>query len=340
MMNIRLFILSFCCIFVSFLLLNCATMRSQYDEARRIDSIEMYEKYLENYPDSSYNKEIKNRIMELNFEDAMNQDTTFAYKKFLEKYPYSQYSAGINKKLIEIMDKRYEQVMRKGTTEAYTEFLEEYPNSPYNRDIQIKITIMTEWNNATKEDNMLTYKKFVNNYPNSIHVEQAKKRIKEIPIEKWEDAKNEDTILSYQKFIAEYKDSKFIPDAKKRIKYIENIESRFITVKIHIRALSYLRNWEEEFKDGVKYFISTYNPIKRFDEIKSTEEIGLGTLNYQGLFDVCRASFITGSQFLIIGTAHWPKVFGKVNLFIVPNIPKYIKLFKRYDKCIEVKFIL
>ncbi len=73
-------------------IVSCASVVSQYTKTREIDTIEAYEEFIKNYPDSEFVNEAKKRIEELeDFEVAKTKNTIDSYRAFINKYPESEY---------------------------------------------------------------------------------------------------------------------------------------------------------------------------------------------------------------------------------------------------------
>ena len=67
----------------------------EYNEAKKVDNVESYEKFLQKYPDSEYSTEVKDSIMIKRYNMAKEETTKKAYSEFLNYYPDSKFSAEI-----------------------------------------------------------------------------------------------------------------------------------------------------------------------------------------------------------------------------------------------------
>ena len=80
-------------IVISILLAGCASQQSMHKKAVETNTVEKYEEFLQKYPDSEYQSEVKEKIIELEFSNARSKNTISAFETFLEKYPDNKYKS-------------------------------------------------------------------------------------------------------------------------------------------------------------------------------------------------------------------------------------------------------
>jgi hypothetical protein len=68
----------------------------QYKKAKKINTIEGYESFIEKYPNSKFVELAEYSIDSLRYQEVKNIGTEDAYRKFLEDYPNTKYSKEIN----------------------------------------------------------------------------------------------------------------------------------------------------------------------------------------------------------------------------------------------------
>jgi hypothetical protein len=67
--------------------------KSDFKEARSLDTPEAYEEFLDKHPDSKeYSSTAKKRLEELFFREAMKENTYEAYARFVKRFPYGPYA--------------------------------------------------------------------------------------------------------------------------------------------------------------------------------------------------------------------------------------------------------
>lgn len=101
---------------------------NRWTEAQQLNTIEAYEQFLRDVPDSRYRTEAKSRIENLTWQQTQQANTIEAYNRFLQAYPQSLKR--------EDALRRREDLDWKHTTEvnsldAYKLFLQKYPKGPH-----------------------------------------------------------------------------------------------------------------------------------------------------------------------------------------------------------------
>lgn len=122
--------------FFIIILAGCESMESRWQDAQSKNTVEAYENFIKDYPESPFDEEAKGKIIELQFESAKEKNTILAYEEFIEKYPESSFIEEAQSKITEL---QYEIVRQKNTTEDYKKFIEQYPLSSYAKDAQNEI---------------------------------------------------------------------------------------------------------------------------------------------------------------------------------------------------------
>lgn len=94
---------------------------SDFDAAKKANTVAIYDAFVKNYPNSKYIQEINSLNEAALLAQAKATDTAEIYGKFLKKYPDSNHTEEI------LLD----WARKTGTTDAYDKFLEKYPKSKY-----------------------------------------------------------------------------------------------------------------------------------------------------------------------------------------------------------------
>ncbi len=97
------------------------------------NTIEAYEFFFNQYPDSEYRVEGIVAIQELTWLETKKANSVAAYTDFLKKYPDSKYKIEAEANIEELA---WEKAREVNTVDAYRNFLEKYPNSRYKREAE------------------------------------------------------------------------------------------------------------------------------------------------------------------------------------------------------------
>jgi hypothetical protein len=165
-------------IIVLVFLLACSSSQPQYKEARRIDTIAAYQKFLSNHPSSEYAKTAKTRIEEINFEKAKGVNSVSAYQGFISTSNSELFKNYANQLIEKIYTHEFQKTKAIDTLDAYEEYIAKYPKSTYLEDCSIRIDALM-WNKTIKENNALMYYNYV--YSCDVcgrHDQEAKNRLK------------------------------------------------------------------------------------------------------------------------------------------------------------------
>jgi len=71
----------------------CATMKGNFEKARRTDNIRAYQEFLAKHPESEFSQQVKLRIEELEWGKAKKKNSIEAYEKYISKYPEGEFTA-------------------------------------------------------------------------------------------------------------------------------------------------------------------------------------------------------------------------------------------------------
>ena len=130
----------------------CLGAKAAFVKASQKDTVEAYEDYLKNYPDSVFSNSVAWNM-------AMKKDTIEAYEDYLRRVPGHRFCA-------------WKIAMKKDTIEAYEDYLKNYPDSSYSLD--------AAWKIVEKKGSIGAYKDFIEKYPGSIYAKEASARIQSL----------------------------------------------------------------------------------------------------------------------------------------------------------------
>ena len=110
---------------LSFILPNeVIAQKGKYKKACQANTIDSYQGFLTKYPDSEYSKDIKERLINLEYEQVKDETQPEPLKEFLKKYPDNQYSEQIKPKIENL---EFAIVEKSNSVLAYARFVEQHP---------------------------------------------------------------------------------------------------------------------------------------------------------------------------------------------------------------------
>lgn len=126
---------------------SCATMQSQWEAAKSVDTIAAYEEFLGKHRQGELAQKALQRIEVLSFEEAKAKNDPTIYERFLSRHPQEKLSSSIRNKLNtlkeEIGKQREKQDWDKTKSQnsllAYEGFLKKYPNGEFSKEAMTKI---------------------------------------------------------------------------------------------------------------------------------------------------------------------------------------------------------
>lgn len=143
------------------------------EEAKELHSIEAYNNFLENFPDSKSATACRNYRNELAWEQTKENGSIEAMDKFIAKYP----DADEIKVAKPIRDERATVLaLQAGTEEALSNFLSKYPDAIQAPQIKQRLNAVA-FENAKQINSIEAYKSYINRFPDSVFLTQAKERL-------------------------------------------------------------------------------------------------------------------------------------------------------------------
>jgi hypothetical protein len=175
-MKTRKITLSIILLFVLVLLFACATSKSQYDEARKINTISAYQEFLSKNPSGEYTTLAQARIEGLNFEKAKTINSVSAYQSFINLSNSDLFKNYAEQRIQMIYRDDYLKAKEIDTVEAYDNYMTSYRESNYLNDCRVRIEYL-EWSRAIKRHDAVGYYKYLNNCEScGQHDQEAQKR--------------------------------------------------------------------------------------------------------------------------------------------------------------------
>ncbi len=137
---------------------------------------------------------------------------------------------------------------------SYKRFLQEHPESPYTAEAAAQLERKT-WEQAQSIDAPEAYNAYLKYYPNGRYaVAAAEAAKKSIEPAAFRQAQKENTASSFEKFIAKYPDSVLVKDAKAKIERLNKEQEREAEFNSKFKTL--------EDPDQIEKLIDTYSEYK------------------------------------------------------------------------------
>ena len=147
---------------VPVMLFACATAKSQYENARKINTISAYQEFLSKHPSGEYAELAQTRIEALNFEKAKAVNTVDAYERFMGSSHSDLFKNYAIQSIQMIYRDEYLKAKEIDTVEAFDDYMTTYPKSNYLPDCMARIEYL-EWNKALKRHDAVGFYKYLNN---------------------------------------------------------------------------------------------------------------------------------------------------------------------------------
>ncbi len=122
---------------ISFILPNEGiAQKGKYKKACQANTIDSYQEFLTKYPDSEYSKDIKERLINLEYEQVKDETQPEPLKEFIKKYPDNQYSEQIKPKIENL---EFAIAEKSNSVLAYARFVEQHPEGELASSAKDKI---------------------------------------------------------------------------------------------------------------------------------------------------------------------------------------------------------
>lgn len=152
----------------------CATTGSHWQGAGRLGTIEAYETFLRQHPNSEYSLQARSRLAALYEEKEWNrgkqQNTIAAYESFLARYPKGAFTSMANTKLETLY---YDNARAKDDLNKYADFLRRYPNSTFKNSILQRVEALL-FQSAKSIYTVLALEDFLRKFPDGVYASEAR----------------------------------------------------------------------------------------------------------------------------------------------------------------------
>lgn len=207
-------------------------------------------------------EEEKRRQQELNaWRTASRNNTSTGYQVYLNKYPLGEYVQEARKMIAECIEAEEEakrlaavkaeedawiNACRLSSVHSFSSFLSKYPNSKYKDTATGRLKACKEaedWKKAKASNTITKLEGFIKNYPNSIHVAEAKIIISNIHVQlkennAWKIAQDNNTIKSYKLYLKQYPNGQYVFVAENNIEALKKSKFPWIAVGLIVFSIA------------------------------------------------------------------------------------------------------
>lgn len=162
--------------------------KEAYESACFTGTVDALKAFVSNYPESKYvndaNSRIKNiekNIEKNTYDSVCKKGTIEAYRGFLKKYPQSQYTQDVQNRIKDF--DLWNAARKSNTIQAYNSYLQNSMFKTFAAEAKAaieEINSISEWENVKSSKNLTEVQSYINKYPNSSCITEARKKEHEL----------------------------------------------------------------------------------------------------------------------------------------------------------------
>lgn len=141
-----------------------------WSAAERDDTIQAYNKYISNWPESSQAEVARERVYQKYFDPVLTQNSIEAYEKYINDYPGSPKSIEAKHRIWKMA---FDVAKHVNTEESFSIYITRYPDSMYTYEANQEIARINRRKNAPKELTKLSSMEFCALYGHTIRNESV-----------------------------------------------------------------------------------------------------------------------------------------------------------------------
>jgi len=155
------------------IILSCANENKDWEKVKSSNTVESYEEFIKEYPNSSLLDSANIYIELIYFSQAKKKNTIEGFENFISRYPESK----LIKSAEVILDSlRFSEVANSGNTAALEEYINKYHDSEYIQDIEVILDSL-RYEKAKSEATLESYLDFAKKYPKSAFIKKVNAKI-------------------------------------------------------------------------------------------------------------------------------------------------------------------
>ena len=258
----------------------CASVRSSFQKAQKVDTIAAYEQFITENADSELVVEAKAKIETIEWENALHLNTVEAYRAFLSSYPSSARKAKANELIEDIV---WTDATSADNAAAIMAYLEQYQTGRYKSLAMQKLDHL-KFRGACNQDSRNAYQDYLRTFPRGEHALAARERIETLAYDRLGTASRADSVA----FLAEFPSGAHASDIRKVL---------LSTMKISEFVVRVQGQMPPEV---------TAERIKQYSEAQFAR-----SLREIGLICTCPGAFRIASEFLVRPGDWWMSMGGQ-----------------------------
>ncbi len=242
----RFFLYRACLLLTLLSIVGCATVKADYDNARKAGTKQAYTLFLAKHPDSEYDGAARNAIIDVDWQDAVNKNTKQGFTDFRKNHPNSVYDDQIDPKIEAII---WTATEKANTIKAYRTFLEQYPIGENADRCRSALAALCEknWQETLQKNSIDSYNAFAIEWPWSDHVNEIEGLINAVK-ENSDYAKLTPSLENYRGFLEKWPDTTHRAEVDKAINGLDNERWGVITKGGKLAAYE---NYARDFPKGL-----------------------------------------------------------------------------------------
>ncbi|MCP9613058.1 tetratricopeptide repeat protein [Coprobacter tertius] len=279
-----------------------------YNETMEKGTIDAYNYFLANYPESDKVEEITQIVDKIIFSKLSN--TIESYSAFIQQYPHSTLVPEAQKRIYALA---YDQATAQNTLEGYTSLIQRYPEHPMKTEIQAKIEEMS-YQDLLQNCTLKKYDTFIAAFPQSEYRAKAENLLRRIDKSRWNI--QADGLKGYVKSVNEITLSegsrKSLPETSTMTQYNELGQTTLVqtTSGKEIKATQLLYRADFSLNSAVtptgneKYFyIDGTNRLSKITFVNNRKkESTLQTFTYKNDLPSQQTVFVSGVKYITLYT--------------------------------------
>lgn len=138
---------------LSLALVGCSKEGAAFKQAQEANSIEGYESFLQQFPETDNKMTVEQRLDELYFEKSKAEPTEESLRGYLAKFPQGAHSAEVRG---ELEGMAFKKIAETGDKAAFEAFVAEFPNGNYTEKAKTRIDELGYGEKITTSDVKVT----------------------------------------------------------------------------------------------------------------------------------------------------------------------------------------
>jgi outer membrane protein assembly factor BamD (BamD/ComL family) len=222
------------------MLTSCSTKKEFYT-AQQINTIEAYENFLDENPDSKFSPEAQKQLSHLKQErawnDALIQNTIESINAYLSAYPNEPHKAEAEKILAKLEEEHdWQQTLNRNTTSGFESFISNYPQSEYKAIAEenlYNLKLEEAWDKVKSTESIKDLEIFRNDFPGSSYEQEAISLMEYLSAyhQDWEVIDQAPSIEEIQVFLDKYSGMSLAENAERLLTELDENEWEIATVR-------------------------------------------------------------------------------------------------------------